>query len=107
MKDFVAQCGDPTGTGSGGPGYAIGDEFPRTGSYVRGVIAMANAGPNTDRQPVLRDAWRSTTSASVLDLWKVVGGDTTLNTLNAVGHPTEGAPSKPVTVERVTIREVG
>ncbi|GAA3345869.1 peptidylprolyl isomerase [Amorphoplanes nipponensis] len=56
----VLQCGDPTGTGSGGPGYRYGDELPTdlppaptdpTGArrvYARGVLAMANAGPDTN-----------------------------------------------------------
>ena len=44
----VLQCGDPTGTGSGGPGYKFADEtFPEL-KYGRGLIAMANAGPNTN-----------------------------------------------------------
>ncbi|HKR50215.1 MAG TPA: peptidylprolyl isomerase [Pseudonocardiaceae bacterium] len=43
----VLQCGDPTGSGSGGPGYAVADEvFPEL-TYPRGYVAMANAGPNT------------------------------------------------------------
>jgi len=43
----VIQGGDPTGTGSGGPGYTIPDELSGTLSYGPGVLAMANAGPNT------------------------------------------------------------
>jgi cyclophilin family peptidyl-prolyl cis-trans isomerase len=45
---FVLQCGDPTGTGSGGPGYAFADELTGKESYKRGVVAMANAGPGTN-----------------------------------------------------------
>lgn len=53
IKGFMIQGGDPTGTGSGGPGYRFEDELnPSTDSYkrgyVRGVLAMANAGPNTN-----------------------------------------------------------
>ncbi len=44
LKDFVAQCGDPTGTGGGGPGYTIADELPTQGSYKAGSLAMANTG---------------------------------------------------------------
>ena len=48
IPGFVAQGGDPTATGTGGPGYAIPDEFPPpTVAYDRGVLAMANAGPGT------------------------------------------------------------
>jgi peptidyl-prolyl cis-trans isomerase B (cyclophilin B) len=44
----VLQCGDPTGAGNGGPGYSFGDEVSGNEKYTRGVIAMANAGPNTN-----------------------------------------------------------
>ena len=44
---FVIQGGDPTGNGTGGPGYTFADE-PVFGDYLRGVVAMANAGPNTN-----------------------------------------------------------
>jgi len=47
MKGFMVQTGDPTGTGTGGPGYRFEDEKV-TRDYVRGTVAMANAGPNTN-----------------------------------------------------------
>jgi len=47
VPGFVIQGGDPTGTGRGGPGYQFEDE-PFPGDYVRGAVAMANAGPNTN-----------------------------------------------------------
>jgi len=47
IKGFMIQTGDPTGTGAGGPGYRFADE-PVTRDYVRGTVAMANAGPNTN-----------------------------------------------------------
>lgn len=48
VPGFMVQVGDPTATGMGGPGYSIPDEFPAPGtSYVRGVVAMANAGAGT------------------------------------------------------------
>jgi peptidylprolyl isomerase len=47
IPGFMIQGGDPTGTGRGGPGYMIRDEFPRANRNNRGTIAMANAGPNT------------------------------------------------------------
>jgi len=45
---FMLQCGDPTGTGRGGPGYQFANETDGTESYTRGVVAMANAGPGTN-----------------------------------------------------------
>ncbi len=47
IDGFMLQGGDPTGTGRGGPGYAIKDEFTNHNKNDRGTIAMANAGPNT------------------------------------------------------------
>ena len=47
FKDFMVQTGDPTGTGTGGPGYRFDDE-PVTRDYTRGTLAMANSGPNTN-----------------------------------------------------------
>ncbi len=47
VPQFVIQGGDPTGTGSGGPGYRFPDE-PVKGEYVDGAVAMANAGPDTN-----------------------------------------------------------
>jgi cyclophilin family peptidyl-prolyl cis-trans isomerase len=47
IKDFMIQGGDPTGTGTGGPGYTFEDEF-NDHKIVRGALAMANAGPNTN-----------------------------------------------------------
>ena len=47
IPDFMIQGGDPTGTGMGGPGYQFEDEF-NDHSIVRGTLAMANAGPNTN-----------------------------------------------------------
>lgn len=50
IKGFVDQTGDPTGTGTGGPGYQFADELPKTASpqYPLGSLAMANSGPNTN-----------------------------------------------------------
>ena len=48
ISGFVLQCGDPTGTGLGNPGYVVPDEFPEAGTgYVPGVVAMANSGPGS------------------------------------------------------------
>jgi cyclophilin family peptidyl-prolyl cis-trans isomerase len=50
IRDFMIQGGDPTGTGSGGPGYRFADELEssRKHGYKAGTLAMANAGPNTN-----------------------------------------------------------
>ena len=48
IQEFVVQCGDPTATGTGGPGYSFPDELPEAGQYEVGSIAMANSGPDTN-----------------------------------------------------------
>ena len=47
-QGFVTQCGDPTATGTGGPGYQFDDELPEEGQYEIGSVAMANSGPDTN-----------------------------------------------------------
>ncbi|MGB2814586.1 MAG: peptidylprolyl isomerase, partial [Dehalococcoidales bacterium] len=47
IPDFMAQGGDPTGTGAGDPGYKFADEFTRH-THVTGTLSMANSGPNTN-----------------------------------------------------------
>jgi cyclophilin family peptidyl-prolyl cis-trans isomerase len=48
INGFVTQCGDPTATGQGGPGYQFADELPEEGAYQIGSLAMANSGPDTN-----------------------------------------------------------
>ena len=48
IRGFMCQGGDPTATGTGGPGYQFNDELPKPGRYEIGSLAMANAGPNTN-----------------------------------------------------------
>jgi peptidyl-prolyl cis-trans isomerase B (cyclophilin B) len=57
---FVLQCGDPTGTGSGGPGYKFNDENLSGAAYPAGTVAMANAGPNTNGSQFFF-VWKNTT----------------------------------------------
>lgn len=48
IRDYMIQTGDPRGDGTGGPGYEFPDELPPKGSYQPGIVAMANAGPDTN-----------------------------------------------------------
>ncbi len=62
---FVLQCGDPTGTGTGGPGYQFADEVDGTETYGKGAVAMANAGPNTNGSQFFL-VWADSTVAAEL-----------------------------------------
>jgi peptidyl-prolyl cis-trans isomerase B (cyclophilin B) len=117
IKDFVVQCGDPTGTGGGGPGYTFADELPASASsYVAGSLAMANSGPNTNGSQffvVLAPNVLPTPSYSLFG--KVTDGmDTTVSALAAAAGPDPdqstgdagGVPTKePIMITKVTITE--
>ena len=62
IPGFMIQGGDPTGTGFGGPGYTIPDEFTAHNHNARGTVAMANAGPNTGVRSSLSTSWTTTAS---------------------------------------------
>ncbi len=111
LDGFVIQGGDPTGTGTGGPGYRFEDE-PVTREYVTGTVAMANAGPNTNGSQffvVLADLQgrlpkNYTIFGQVsegLDVVEQLGKTPT--TVNARGE--KSVPTEPVTLESVTVEE--
>jgi cyclophilin family peptidyl-prolyl cis-trans isomerase len=110
IPQFVAQCGDPTGTGSGGPGYEFGDELPEEGAYQIGSLAMANAGPNTNgSQFFIITGPNGAALPPDYTLFGMVtdGLDTTVPKLDEAGNP-EGngvPPLEPVTIESITITE--
>lgn len=83
---FMIQCGDPTATGTGGPGYVVPDEFPDEGFvYERGVVAMANAGAgSTGSQFFIVTGDASHLPAAYSILGTVVDGWDTLDALEAV-----------------------
>jgi peptidyl-prolyl cis-trans isomerase B (cyclophilin B) len=60
QRIYVLQCGDPTGTGSGGPGYSFNDENLAGATYPAGTLAMANAGPDTNGSQFFF-TWKDTT----------------------------------------------
>jgi peptidyl-prolyl cis-trans isomerase B (cyclophilin B) len=106
IKDFMIQGGDPTGTGTGGPGYTFDDEI-NDHKIVRGALAMANAGPGTNGSQFFIV---TTGAAPWLDGKHTVFGQVT-NGMDAVdsieGAPT-GARDKPVDdalIEKVELAE--
>lgn len=112
IPDFMVQCGDPTGTGSGGPGYQFDDELPKAGTYAIGSVAMANAGPNTNGSQffVITGETGVGLPPSYTLFGRVTDGlDTTLPALNAAGNPAPESngvpPLKPIVIESVRIVE--
>src|SRR5437016_3265441 len=104
IKDFMIQGGDPTGTGSGGPGYTFEDEF-NDRKVVRGALAMANAGPNTNGSQFFIV---TTEAASWLDGKHTVFGRVTdgMDVVNAISELETDARDRPrtdVVIERVDL----
>jgi cyclophilin family peptidyl-prolyl cis-trans isomerase len=112
IPGFAVQCGDPTGTGSGGPGYAFADELPAAGSYKVGSIAMANSGADTNGSQffiITGDDGVALSPDYTLFGQVTDGLDTTVKALDAVGNPdptSNGVPPlEQIVVESVTITE--
>jgi cyclophilin family peptidyl-prolyl cis-trans isomerase len=109
VADFVIQCGDPKGDGTGGPGYEFEDELPAEGAYKLGSLAMANSGPNTNGSQffVISGAQGTKLPPQYSLFGQVTDGlDTTINTIASLATPgTDGPPSQPVQIQKVTITE--
>jgi peptidyl-prolyl cis-trans isomerase B (cyclophilin B) len=110
VRGFVIQGGDPTGTGTGGPGYRFQDE-PVKKDYERGTLAMANAGPDTNGSQffiVLEDL-RGRLPKNYTIFGKVTDGMDVVDQIAAV--PTRrgaggehSTPTEPVTLEKVKVQ---
>ncbi|PKL69406.1 MAG: peptidylprolyl isomerase [Methanomicrobiales archaeon HGW-Methanomicrobiales-1] len=91
MPGFMIQGGDPTGTGRGGPGYLIADEFGTNNQNNRGTIAMANAGPNTGGSQFFINLVNNNYLDTIHPVFgKVVEGMDVVDTIAKV--PTSGGP---------------
>jgi peptidyl-prolyl cis-trans isomerase B (cyclophilin B) len=104
IPDFMIQGGDPTGTGTGGPGYTFEDEF-NDHKVERGALAMANAGPNTNGSQFFIV---TTESAPWLDgkhtvFGRVTGGMDVVDTISEVDTDASDKPHDAVTIERVEL----
>jgi peptidyl-prolyl cis-trans isomerase B (cyclophilin B) len=103
----VLQCGDPSGTGRGGPGYEFADENLDGATYPRGTVAMANSGPNTNGSQffiVHGDAQlppQYTVVGTVTSGLEVVDG---IAEAGVDGGGSDGAPAVAVTVDSLTVR---
>ena len=106
IKDFMIQGGDPTGTGTGGPGYTFEDEF-NDRKVARGALAMANAGPNTNGSQFFIV---TTSEAPWLDGKHTVFGHVTggMDAVDSIETAETDARDKPVAdalIERVELRD--
>jgi peptidylprolyl isomerase len=106
IPGFVLQGGDPTGTGSGGPGYRFADELPAAGRYKLGSLAMANAGPNTNGSQFFvisgPDGVRLPPLYSLFG--EVVTGLDVVTAIDSMGSRS-GAPTERVVIESMTVEE--
>lgn len=107
IKGFMIQGGDPTGTGSGGPGYRFDDE-PFEGSYSRGTVAMANAGPDTNGSQFFIMHEDQALPPNYTIFGRVTEGMETVDSIAtaAVEMSSSGEMSKPVEPVSITTIEV-
>jgi peptidylprolyl isomerase len=110
IDGFMIQGGDPTGTGMGGPGYKIADEFVAGSTNVRGTISMANSGPNSGGSQffinlvdnTMLDWDKQPLSSKHPVFGKVVTG---MEVVDAIGKVQTGAGDKPVEEVKIITAE--
>lgn len=110
IKGFMIQGGDPTGTGTGGPGYTFEDELdPNTASakagYKRGVVAMANSGPNTNGSQffIMHQDYPLPHNYTILG--KVIKGIEIVDAIATVKTGAGDKPLDPIVMKKVTAVE--
>jgi peptidyl-prolyl cis-trans isomerase B (cyclophilin B) len=106
IPDFMIQGGDPTGTGSGGPGYSFEDEF-NDHKVERGALAMANAGPNTNGSQFFIV---TTESAPWLDgkhtvFGRVSNGMDIADRISQLPRDASDRPREDVVIERIVLAD--
>ncbi|MCL4242264.1 MAG: peptidylprolyl isomerase [Dehalococcoidia bacterium] len=104
IKGFMIQGGDPTGTGRGGPGYRFEDE-PVKRQYLRGTLAMANAGPNTNGSQFFIMHADYPLPPSYTIFGKLTSGEDVLDAIATAPTGAQDRPVNPVTISSVTISE--
>jgi|SRR3989344_1428769 len=110
IKGFMIQGGDPNGSGTGGPGYTFEDELnPETGSYKagykKGVVAMANAGPNTNGSQffIMLEDYPLPHNYTIFG--NVVKGQEVVDAIGGMATDANDKPTSPVVIERVTVEK--
>lgn len=109
IPEFMIQGGDPKGNGTGGPGYRFDDE-PFTGSYTRGTVAMANAGPNTNGSQFFIMHKDVDLDPLYVIFGRVIDGQGVVDKIATAPTIADGRenshPVNPVTIRAVTITEL-
>ncbi len=108
---YVLQCGDPTGTGSGGPGYEFANENLSGAKYTAGTVAMANSGPGTNGSQFFLVYKNSLTlPANYTPFGTIVSGLNIIQNVAKAGSdnsnaPGDGHPKEKVEIESVTVQK--
>lgn len=105
IENFMIQGGDPTGTGTGGPGYKFRDEIEGQGDYTRGTVAMANAGPNTNGSQFFICHTDAGLPHSYTIFGKVSSGMDTVDSIATTSTDRSDRPESEVVINKVTITE--
>ncbi len=105
MKGFMAQGGDPTGTGAGGPGYQFAGEFSPNAKHDKaGVCSTANAGPNTDGSQFFIMFKSYASLDGKYSIWgQVEEGLDVVKKLEDAGNASDGPPTEALFISKVTI----
>ncbi|MBI5946778.1 MAG: peptidylprolyl isomerase [Chloroflexi bacterium] len=104
IKGFMIQGGDPKGQGSGGPGYRFADEKV-TRKYLRGTLAMANAGPNTNGSQFFIMHADYPLPPNYTIFGKLTAGEDVLDAIATAQTGAQDRPTQPVAMKSVTISE--
>jgi len=104
ISGFMIQGGDPTGTGTGGPGYRFEDE-PVSKRYTRGTLAMANAGPNTNGSQffIMHSDYGLPPNYTIFG--KLTSGEEVVDAIANAPKNSNDRPNQPVTINSVEITE--
>ncbi|MED1789345.1 peptidylprolyl isomerase [Brevibacillus laterosporus] len=114
IQSFMIQTGDPKGDGTGGPGYSFEDELKNGHSYDKGVVAMANAGPNTNGSQFFigsgDDVKNLEAQPNYTIFGKITAGMDTIDKIavtpvkaNAFGE--NSTPTETITIQKITVTE--
>jgi cyclophilin family peptidyl-prolyl cis-trans isomerase len=104
IQGFMIQGGDPTGTGRGGPGYKFKDEPVKRG-YLRGTLAMANAGPNTNGSQFFIMHADYPLPPNYTIFGKLTSGEDVLDAIATAPTGAQDRPHDPVSMKSIIIEE--